>query len=78
MDTPQTEQEVDIVQGEKKEPTSGEVLCSVHCKNIQGYCSNDRQVLCIECILSGDHKNHEICAIEKAAKHERDSLTLKF
>ena len=28
--------------------------------------------------FSGDHKNHEICAIDKAAKQERDGLTKKF
>ena len=36
---------------------------------------NDKQILCIDCILSGDHKNHEISAVGKAAKKERDILT---
>lgn len=35
-------------------------------------------MLCIDCILSGTHKNHEICSIDKAAKQERDALTVKF
>lgn len=60
------------------EASGGQQLCDVHGKNVQGYCLEDRRVLCIDCILSGDHKNHEICAIDKAAKQERDGLTKKF
>ena len=51
------------------------VKCKRHDKNIEAYCMNDKQILCIDCILSGDHKNHEISALSKAAKKERDILT---
>ena len=61
-----------------KEEQQSQYACEVHGKGIQGYCQTDRQVLCIDCILSGTHKNHEICSIDKAAKQERDALTLKF
>jgi hypothetical protein len=53
-------------------------MCPEHNKPIEGYCENERQTLCIGCILSGDHKNHEITSITKAANQEKDSLTLKF
>ena len=55
-----------------------QLICPEHNKTIEGYCENDRLALCISCILSGDHKNHEITSISKAAKQERESLTLKF
>ena len=42
-------------------------MCPEHNKPIEGYCENERQTLCIGCILSGDHKNHEITSITKAA-----------
>tara|TARA_B110000285_G_C15039935_1_gene571275 strand:+ start:468 stop:812 length:345 start_codon:yes stop_codon:yes gene_type:complete len=55
-----------------------QLICPEHRKAIEGYCENDRLALCINCILSGDHKNHEITSIAKAAKQERERLTLKF
>jgi hypothetical protein len=44
----------------------------------------DRQLLCIDCILSDDHKTkvtkdrHEMVSIEKAALTELEQLQAKF
>ena len=35
-------------------------LCKAHNKKIEAYCAQDKAVLCIDCILSDLHKNHEI------------------
>lgn len=67
----------EVSRSNKEEPQSS-YECELHGKGIQGYCQTDRQVLCIDCILSGIHKNHEICSIDKAARQERDGLTVKF
>ena len=58
--------------------TEPQLICQIHNKEMQGYCLNDRQILCIDCILTGEHKNHEISAIDKSAKIERDNLTIKY
>lgn len=52
--------------------------CKTHGKQIEGYCSSDKALLCIDCILSGDHKNHEMTNIENGAKKEKELLTAKF
>ena len=31
--------------------SGGQQLCDVHAKSVQGYCLEDRRVLCIDCIL---------------------------
>ena len=38
----------------------------------------DKVILCIDCILSDQHKAHEIVAVAKAVEMERDQLTLKY
>lgn len=54
------------------------IPCRSHGKPIEGYCSTDKALLCIDCILSGDHKNHEMTNIENGAKQEKEQLTAKF
>lgn len=34
----------------------------------------DKKVLCIDCILNEDHKNHEIMSLEKACQREKEIL----
>lgn len=53
-------------------------MCKEHNKPIEGFCQQDRVLLCINCILSGEHKNHEILGIQKGAQFEKDKLTEKF
>jgi len=38
-------------------------LCKKHKKRIEAFCENDRQLLCITCILEEGYKNQEICSI---------------
>lgn len=49
-------------------------LCSKHNKQLEAYCSTDKSVLCVSCILEDDHKKHDITSIQKAASRERDRL----
>lgn len=63
----------------------GEDKCKLHGKRLEAYCLFDRQLLCIDCILSDDHKTtipgklgpgrheritHEIISIQKAVQQE--------
>jgi len=40
-----------------------EPMCVTHNKKIEAYCSNDKLILCIDCILSDNHKTHEISSV---------------
>ena len=39
--------------------------CRQHNKNIEAYCMNDLELLCVNCIIEGNHKAHEIHEIDK-------------
>jgi hypothetical protein len=41
--------------------------CEAHNKKLEAFCDLDKKMLCIDCILNENHKNHEIMALEKAA-----------
>jgi len=45
-----------------------ESICSDHGKKLEAFCEKDNNLLCIDCILSEKHKNHEIVSIVKAAE----------
>lgn len=59
-------------------------LCTLHDKPIEAFCLFDRQLLCIDCILSDDHKGrnskerHDMVSVEKASETEREQLQNKF
>lgn len=66
---------------QQKPPKS---LCAHHGKPIEAFCLYDRQLLCIDCILSDEHKGrsgrerHDMVSVEKASENERDQLQSKF
>ena len=44
-------------------------MCKLHpMKRIEAFCEKDFKLLCIDCILSERHKNHEIVSISKATE----------
>lgn len=49
-----------------------EPMCAIHNKKIEAYCSNDKLILCIDCILSDNHKTHEISSVSKAVENEKE------
>mmetsp|Transcript_7550 Transcript_7550/g.6907 ORF Transcript_7550/g.6907 Transcript_7550/m.6907 type:complete len:117 (+) Transcript_7550:282-632(+) len=49
-------------------------LCSLHGKKIKAFCNVEKILVCIECILSDDHKNHEVIATQKAKSIEMDKI----
>lgn len=52
----------------------GSEVCPVHKKLLEAYCSVDKQLLCVTCLLSDDHRKHDVVAVTKAASKERDRL----
>jgi len=49
-------------------------VCPIHKKLLEAYCTVDRQLLCVTCLLSEEHKKHEVVAVTKAASRERDRV----
>ena len=45
--------------------------CEAHNKKLEAFCDMEKKMLCIDCILNENHKNHEIMAIDKAAAIEK-------
>jgi hypothetical protein len=44
--------------------SAGDPFCSYHVsKKIEAYCQDCKVTLCIDCILTQEHKNHEIVSI---------------
>ena len=50
------------------------IICPSHSKQIDAFCEECRSLICIDCILSGDHKNHEINPIAKSCEKERQRI----
>ena len=46
-------------------------LCDSHNKKLEAFCEVDKKLLCIDCILNENHKNHEILSLEKACQKEK-------
>ncbi len=49
-------------------------MCETHHKKLEGFCEDDKQLLCINCILLDGHKVHEISPIGQAAAGLRARL----
>ena len=51
------------------------ITCEKHGKKIDAFCRKDKSVLCIDCILSDKHKNHEIEAVHDAVVTEKSLIS---
>eukprot|EP00826_Nyctotherus_ovalis_P007617 TRINITY_DN11926_c0_g1_i8.p1 TRINITY_DN11926_c0_g1~~TRINITY_DN11926_c0_g1_i8.p1 ORF type:complete len:406 (-),score=70.85 TRINITY_DN11926_c0_g1_i8:242-1459(-) len=49
-------------------------VCAAHGKRIEGFCEDDKKLLCISCILLDGHKAHEVSPIVQAAAKVRQKL----
>lgn len=49
-------------------------LCQIHSKKLEAFCEKDLQVLCIDCILSEQHKSHEIISVQKAVDKQKQQM----
>ena len=49
-------------------------MCSVHSKKIKAFCALDKELVCIDCILSDKHKNHEIISAQKGRDNEEAEI----
>lgn len=45
--------------------------CEAHSKKLEAFCDNDKKMICIECILLENHRNHDIIGLDKAVAQER-------
>lgn len=54
--------------------TKGQYLCKTHGKNQEAFCEDDKQLLCIDCILHSCHKSHEIKSINESYKKAKENI----
>ena len=45
--------------------------CEAHSKKLEAFCDSDKKMICIECILLENHRNHDIIGLEKAVAQEK-------
>ncbi|XP_072405764.1 zinc-binding protein A33-like [Chiloscyllium punctatum] len=66
----------DIVETFIKSEKAGEIRreCSLHKKQLKLFCQTDNQPICISCMISKDHQNHEVLPVEEAAEEFKDKL----
>ena len=50
------------------------IKCQAHNHNVKAFCINDNTVVCIDCILSEEHKEHKLLSIEKAVDYQNKWL----
>lgn len=48
--------------------------CGLHKKKIEAYCSEWKDTLCIDCILSDRHKQHSFTSLDKAATKQKEVI----
>ena len=66
-----------IEQTRESSPVGSTNKCKIHDKGIKAFWAEDRQLLCIDCILSEIHKDHKLLALDKAVDNENKLLIQK-
>ena len=41
------------------------LICLQHSKDLDAFCMTDKTLICINCILEGEHNSHELLTIKK-------------
>ncbi|XP_062394557.1 E3 ubiquitin-protein ligase TRIM39-like [Sardina pilchardus] len=50
------------------------VLCPLHGENLKLYCKQDDQAVCVDCIGSGQHQNHDVCRFNAVVEERKEKL----
>uniref|UniRef100_A0A8C5WIZ5 Uncharacterized protein n=1 Tax=Leptobrachium leishanense TaxID=445787 RepID=A0A8C5WIZ5_9ANUR len=48
--------------------------CSVHKKVLEYYCCDDAACICVSCILTGEHRGHELETLNEASEKKKEKL----
>ncbi|XP_064594560.1 RING finger protein 17-like [Liolophura sinensis] len=62
------------VEEEVIRPSTSRLMCVVHNKQIEYHCEVDNTLVCSTCVISGDHKSHEVTSMEDKNKTYVDEL----
>nr|XP_014353424.1 PREDICTED: E3 ubiquitin-protein ligase TRIM39-like [Latimeria chalumnae] len=66
---------VDIYKKEgKKVKGESKPVCSQHKKELELYCVEDQEAICVMCVILKKHKNHEFLSIEEALQKFKEEL----
>jgi len=50
-------------------------LCKIHSKALEAYCTTEKKLICITCILEKKHENHNIIGIAEAFQLENEEIS---
>ena len=55
------------------------IHCKKHMKEIQAFCADEHELLCIECLIKdkNKHREHQIMSLDEAVLYERQILAEK-
>ena len=70
-----TERSGNYIKNTKGIPNHSQDLWNIHMKKIEAFCAKDSELIWIDCILSENHKDHKLSALEKAVEKENYILT---
>nr|XP_006012745.1 PREDICTED: tripartite motif-containing protein 35-like isoform X1 [Latimeria chalumnae] len=66
---------VDTYKKEGKKPKEeSKPICSQHKKELELYCVEDKEAICVNCVIFKKHKNHEFLSIEEASQKFKEEL----
>ncbi|XP_064414811.1 zinc-binding protein A33-like [Latimeria chalumnae] len=66
---------VDIYKKEGKKPKEdSKPVCCQHKKELELYCVEDQEAICVNCVILKKHKNHEFLSIEETSQKFKEEL----
>ncbi|XP_040890253.1 nuclear factor 7, ovary-like [Toxotes jaculatrix] len=63
-----------LLERDQRASAESEPLCSLHSEKLKLFCLDDQQPVCLVCLHSKSHNNHEIRPIDEAAQDHREEL----
>uniref|UniRef100_H3A1F8 Tripartite motif containing 35 n=1 Tax=Latimeria chalumnae TaxID=7897 RepID=H3A1F8_LATCH len=57
-----------IIETYKKDKEESKPVCSQHKKELELYCVEDQEAICVKCVILKKHKNHKFLSIEETSQ----------
>ena len=51
-----------------------EAVCRTHNQKVEAYCEKDNELLCLTCVINGQHKSHKISSVSEKVTKDRSIL----
>ncbi|XP_056242217.1 E3 ubiquitin-protein ligase TRIM39-like [Seriola aureovittata] len=63
-----------LLQRDQRASAGSEPLCSLHSEKLKLFCLDHQQPVCVVCLHSKAHSNHQFCPIDEAAQERKKEL----